>query len=170
MWVMGDAGERASLLRGVPIFASCGEREISRLAALLSPIEVVPGETLAREGEPGQGLILIAEGRAAASLGDKRVATFGPGSFFGQIELLERSPYRATLAAETSMRVYVLGTRGFQALIDQSPALARALLRSLALGLREKERDPALPRGRGLTVPQDDPTPAQPGGRSFPSK
>jgi CRP/FNR family cyclic AMP-dependent transcriptional regulator len=61
-----------------------------------------------------------------------RVATLGPGDFFGEIALIEHSRRTATVTAQTPVRFFVLTRRAFSALLDRNPGVERRVLRALA--------------------------------------
>jgi CRP-like cAMP-binding protein len=69
--------------------------------------------------------------------GGERVATLGPGDYFGELALLDHGPRSATVIAETDMRLFVLGQREFAGLVETVPGLAAKLLPGLAHRLRE---------------------------------
>ena len=61
-----------------------------------------------------------------------------PGSYFGEISLIDGGPRSATVTAKTDLKTVSLTSWDFNALLDQFPELARELL------------DPALRRLRGV--------------------
>jgi CRP/FNR family cyclic AMP-dependent transcriptional regulator len=64
----------------------------------------------------------------------------GPGSFFGEMSLLDQGPRSATVTAETDMHLLVLGSREFSALVNEVPTVAVRMMRGLAERLRSAER------------------------------
>src|SRR5688572_24005663 len=65
---------RAQLLRGIPMFHSCTDRELAQIDALVDDIEVEAGEVLIHEGRLGQETFIIVTGEAAVSIGGTEVA------------------------------------------------------------------------------------------------
>jgi CRP-like cAMP-binding protein len=131
------------LLSGVALFRPCTRSELTRIASLAEEIEAPEGKTLTREGESGWEFFVVAEGRATARRGGRKVAEIGPGSFFGEMSLLDEGPRSATVTADTDMHLLVLSSRSFSSLIDEVPAVARRILRGMAERLRATERSPA---------------------------
>jgi CRP/FNR family cyclic AMP-dependent transcriptional regulator len=131
---------KVELLSGVSLFSACNRGELSRLAALLEEIDVPKGKVLTREGEPGWEFFVVAEGRAKAAIRGRKVASVGPGGFFGEMSLLDQGPRTATVTAETDMQLLVLDSRGFSAMIEETPMVARKILRGLAERLRGSEK------------------------------
>jgi CRP/FNR family transcriptional regulator, cyclic AMP receptor protein len=76
------------MLSGVALFSPCVKHELRRIAALVDEIEAPKGKTLAREGDPGVEFFVVVEGTATATRRGRKVATIGPGSFFGDRRIL----------------------------------------------------------------------------------
>jgi CRP/FNR family transcriptional regulator, cyclic AMP receptor protein len=133
---------KVRLLGGVALFRPCTKGELARIASLVDEIEAPQGKTLTREGEPGWEFFVIAEGTATARCGGRKVAEIGPGSFFGEMSLLDEGPRSATVTADTDMHLLVLTSRSFSSLIDEVPVVARRILRGMAERLRSSEQAP----------------------------
>lgn len=127
------------LLSGVSLLASCSRGELGRIASLADQLEVPKGKVLAKEGDPGWEFFVVCEGRAKATRRGRKVASFGRGSFFGEMSLLDEGPRSATVTAETDMQLLVLSSRSFSALIADNPSVSRKLLRGMAERLRGAE-------------------------------
>jgi CRP-like cAMP-binding protein len=67
----------------------------------------------------------------------KKIATLGPGAYFGELSLLDKGPRTATVTALTPLTVLVLGPREFSGVLDEVPELAHKLLATLAARVRE---------------------------------
>jgi CRP-like cAMP-binding protein len=131
---------KVELLRDVPIFSACTGRELKRIASLVDEIEVPEGKVLMRQGRPGSECFVIAEGTARASMRGRKSVRLGPGSFIGEMSLLDGGSRSATVTAESPMRVLVVGARDFSVLIDDVPQVARRIMKALAVRLRDAER------------------------------
>ncbi len=124
-------------LAQVPLFSACSKKELQLIARRAEHVDVPAGKVLVREGAAGAEFFVIVEGTAEVSRHGKRVATLGPGAFFGDLALLDRAPRNATVTAKTPMQLMVLGQREFAAMIDDVPGFAHKLLTGLAHRLRE---------------------------------
>jgi CRP-like cAMP-binding protein len=133
---------KMKLLKNVRLFSACNDKELGRIAALVDEIKVEPGRVLTQEGAPGGEAFVIADGKATATLRKKKLGTLGPGSFFGEMSLLDHGPRAATITADTPMHLLVLDPRGFVALVDDVPSVGRKIMRVLAERLREVEKAP----------------------------
>jgi cAMP-dependent protein kinase regulator len=61
-----------------------------------------------REGDFSYELMAIEEGTAEVTRGGELLAELGPGDFFGEMGLLERTLRNATVTAKTPMRLITL--------------------------------------------------------------
>ena len=127
-------------LSQVQLFSACSKRDLSRIAALAEEVEVPAGRVLMRQGDLGREAFVIADGRAKVTIRGKRSTKLGPGECFGEMALLHSAPRSATVTAESDMRLFVLGSRQFAALIESVPGVGRKVLAALAERLREAER------------------------------
>lgn len=124
-------------LAKVPLFSACSRRDLNLIAKQAERLSVPAGKVLVREGAAGTEFFVILGGTAEVSRRGRRVASLGPGSFFGDLALLDRAPRNATVTAKTPMELAVLGQRQFAAMIDEVPGFAHKLLSGLAHRLRE---------------------------------
>ena len=95
-----------ALLRSSPTFAALGAPELERLARSMKPVAVKAGETLMREGEPGDQAFLVADGELEVLIGDKPIAPLGRGDLVGEIALLRTGVRTATVVAKTDSLLY----------------------------------------------------------------
>ena len=122
------------------LFASCSVRDLRKVRQSLDEMTAEPGEVLTEEGSAGHEFFFIVKGTAAVKRKGRKVATLGPGKYFGELALLDRGPRSATVVAETDMELLVLEQRHFLGLLDTMPSLARKLLGAMAARLREADK------------------------------
>lgn len=127
-------------LGGIWLFSACTAGQLRTVARNLEEVTVPSGKVLCEEGEPGREFYVIVAGRAAVRRRGRRVATLGPGQYFGELSLLDRMPRSASVTSETEMTLFVLGQREFHGLLDAIPGLAHRLLTAMASRLREADR------------------------------
>ena len=126
-------------LANVPLFSACSRKDLGLVAKRAEDVKVDGGKVLVSEGAAGAEFFVIIEGTAKVARHGLPVAQLGPGSFFGDLALLDRAPRNATITAETPMELVVLGQREFSALIDEVPGFAHKLLAGLARRLRDND-------------------------------
>jgi len=97
-----------SLLRSLPLFAELPAPAIEGLAAALRPVELSAGDTLIRQGDPGDAYFAIAAGELDAVQDGQWLGRYGRGEGVGEIALLRAVPRTATVVAHTAATVYQL--------------------------------------------------------------
>lgn len=101
-------------LRSVPVLNKCSEAEIRLLAKNLTVQTFSQGETVFRQGDPGEYFFFVLQGQVTVSVTDattgkfKDVATLGEGSYFGETALMSDRPRTATVTALGPLRVLAL--------------------------------------------------------------
>jgi CRP/FNR family transcriptional regulator, cyclic AMP receptor protein len=98
----------ASRLKSIPLFEEVGDDELAQIAPFATEVSVEQGRELVREGDFSYEFMAIEEGEAEVSRGGDHVADLGPGDFFGEMGLLEKTLRNATVTAKTPMRVVTL--------------------------------------------------------------
>jgi CRP/FNR family transcriptional regulator, cyclic AMP receptor protein len=129
--------QRLDALATIPLFSACNKRELQKIARSGDELDVAAGRVLVDQGATGREAFVILDGTAAVKRGNRRIATFGPGDYFGELALLDHGPRTATVVAETPMRVLVIDSRHFEGILDEIPGLARKLLGQLAARVRD---------------------------------
>jgi CRP-like cAMP-binding protein len=127
-------------LSQVQLFSACTKRDLTLIAALAEEVEVPAGRVLMRQGDLGREAFVIADGRAKVTMRGKRSTKLGPGECFGEMALLHSAPRSATVTAESDMRLFVLASREFSALIERVPVVGQRVMAALAERLRDAER------------------------------
>ena len=97
-----------ALLRSLPLFAELPAPAIEGLAAALRPVELAAGDTLIRQGDPGDAYFAIAAGELDARQDGQWRGRYGRGDGVGEIALLRAVPRTATVVAYTAATVYRL--------------------------------------------------------------
>ena len=131
----------AEIFRRVGYFASLPEAELSRLAGRCTTRSLNPGEALFEEGQPCQGLLIVAEGlveiRQISFRGREQVFhTEGSGATLGEGPLFDGGGYIASAIALTPTRVLFLPRTDVLGLCQRRPEVALAMLKTMARRVR----------------------------------
>jgi CRP-like cAMP-binding protein len=126
-------------LANVRMFTSLSKKELNLVAKAADVVAVKSGTEIVTEGTPGHDFYLILAGDALVRRNGRRVTTLGPGSYFGELALLDRGPRSATIIADTDVELAIIGQREFLAILDRVPALGHKLLVSMAARLRQAD-------------------------------
>ncbi len=97
-----------SQLKSIPLFQEVGDDELAQIAPFATEVEVEQGRELVREGDFSYEFMAIEEGQAEVTRAGEHVADLGPGDFFGEMGLIERTLRNATVTAKTPVRLVTL--------------------------------------------------------------
>jgi CRP/FNR family cyclic AMP-dependent transcriptional regulator len=128
-----------ALLHGVSLFSNCSKEELRRIATMVTLHEAPQGSVLSEQGKAGLEFFVVVEGSANATRNGIQLAHLGPGSFFGELALLDGGPRTATVVAQTDMRLLVFSRREFSQLHGSSPGVAFKMLAELGARLRKAD-------------------------------
>jgi CRP/FNR family cyclic AMP-dependent transcriptional regulator len=137
--MIGPMADVVQSLKGVPLFAGVGDKELGRLAKVMRESRFDEGQEITTEGRSGIGFFLIEEGNASVSLRGEIVRTLGPGDHFGEIALIDEGPRSATVIASTDLRCRGMAAWEFRSFVQEHPEVAWPLLETLASRLRDAE-------------------------------
>jgi CRP/FNR family transcriptional regulator, cyclic AMP receptor protein len=123
---------KIDLIKRVPLFSSASKAELAEIASIADEIDLPEGKTLITEGDTGREFFVLVEGTAEVTRGGRKIASIGPGDFFGEISLIAKTPRNATIATTSPVRALVITDRAFRGLLEHSPQIAVGVLVALA--------------------------------------
>jgi CRP-like cAMP-binding protein len=95
-------------LKAIPLFEKFSDEELRQIAPFAEVAHAEPGNVLVREGDYSYQFVAIENGTARVVRDGETVAELGPGDFFGEIGLLEKSLRTATVEATSQMDLVTL--------------------------------------------------------------
>lgn len=124
-----------------PLFDTLDEATTRALRAAMVEVRMRRGEVLFNEGEPGDRVYVIADGKIklAHTSTDGResiIAVLGPGEMLGELSLFDPGPRAATATAIAPTRLLELRHDDLISFLDGRPELSTQLLQGLARRLR----------------------------------
>ena len=114
-------GPHFDTLRDLPFFLVAPVPVVEHLSRRTAEVVVGPGQTVVREGEPGDRFYVVLSGTVAVSRGGRPVGHMGAGTAFGETALLREMPRTATVTTVEETRLAVLGRHDFLAALGASP-------------------------------------------------
>ena len=131
--------ENAQMLRGFEW------AQISALAAYVQLYRAAPGAVLFREGDRGDFMCIVLEGKLEVHKEDNRridktVTTIFPGRSLGEMTIVDGEPRSATAVAIEPTTVAVLTQENFLLIMRDKPALSAKLLLKIARLLSQRLR------------------------------
>jgi voltage-gated potassium channel len=117
----------AAMVARVPLFRHLPPAQLAELTALLRPRALPSRYTVIRRGEHPDSVYFIDDGRVVIRHKDRRLV-LGPGSFFGEIDLIEGRPRQVSIITLTSCRLLELRAGDFHRLLAGDPQLRHSIL------------------------------------------
>ena len=135
-------------LADVPLFSACTKGDLKIVARHAVEVEAPADTVLVAEGEQADTFFVLLTGEATVrrkvnGSRSRKVSTLQPGSYFGELAVLDPAPRNATVSASTPVTLAAISARSFRALLRDVPAMNERLLAGLARRLRDQ--DVALP-------------------------
>lgn len=133
---MGTPADSVAFLRNMRLFRNVDDADLATFAGSLREQPLRRGQILFREGDHGDEMFLVRAGSIVVSKAvtgriEQVLARMGPGDFFGEMALFDRSARSATIQADTEVTLLVLDRDALARLTTESPRAAAAFFQSL---------------------------------------
>jgi MFS superfamily sulfate permease-like transporter/CRP-like cAMP-binding protein len=143
--VEGHMGAAATELDDVGLFAGFARQDLQAIRSFMTRKAYVRGAVVFREGDPGDEVLVVTQGSASAYLhlpdgANIRLATFSPGTVFGELAILDRQARSATVIADEDLVCYALTTADYAELADKQPSIAIRLIAAIGRELSGRLR------------------------------
>ena len=135
----------AAMLENAQMLRDFEWAQISALAAYVQLYRAAPGAVLFREGDRGDFMCIVLEGKLEVHKEDnqridKTVTTIFPGRSLGEMTIVDGEPRSATAVAIEPTTVAVLTQENFLLIMRDKPALSAKLLLKIARLLSQRLR------------------------------
>jgi signal transduction histidine kinase len=119
------------------LFRDLPPSDLDKFLAQCREEEAEPGELLVREGDAADKFYILLEGQVeiwkdhGTPYADQ-LAVRGPGACFGEMALIDELPRSATVRTTTRVRVVTLAKPHFRHVIEQNPAVALLIMKTVS--------------------------------------
>jgi CRP-like cAMP-binding protein len=107
--------------------------------------EYAHGDVICRQGERGDRMFVIEEGRAEVVRDENGleavVGELAAGDIFGEMAIFERQPRSATVRARGTTRVLTLDKRGFLQRVHDDPSTAYRIIEGMSRRIRSLDAE-----------------------------
>ncbi len=122
-----------ALIKQSAIFADLDEDELQRVAEICTEQQFKTGQTVFKEGDPGNRLFIISAGEVRVSRqvpgsGEEALAVLKPGACFGEMSVFDRSERSTDAIANTDCTLLTIARSDFEMLLDFDHDLAFKVL------------------------------------------
>jgi CRP-like cAMP-binding protein len=135
-------------------FATVPAGVVRKVAARLTEVELGDGESAVTEGEPGDAMYVIREGRVTVWIDGELVRGLRVGDFFGEVALVRGTTRTADVRADGPVSLLCLDRESFDAMCADVPGFASRtmeLITKYEREDREKTRIWIVPRDPSTT-------------------
>ena len=94
------------------------------------------GKTVFTEGDPGDAVYVVLEGKVELRVRGRLVETVGPGGIIGEMALIEHAPRVATATAREDSNLLPISEQRFMTMIQKTPHFALQIMKVMAARLR----------------------------------
>jgi len=146
---LGDATQYTheihSMISYSPLFENFNLAEVRLLSHFMQVYRAEPGVEIIREGEPGDFMMLLTEGRVEVFKQDRwnaprLIALIEPGKTLGEMSMIDGEPRFATCVAAERSTIAVLTRENLARIILEQPILGAKILMELVLMLSQRLR------------------------------
>jgi CRP-like cAMP-binding protein len=94
------------------------------------------GETIFKQGDPGECMSAVVTGAVEIHLGNTVVERIAPGGVFGEMALIDKQPRSATAVAAVDCSLAAIDEKRFLRLVEQTPRFALQVMQVITERLR----------------------------------
>lgn len=124
--------EKTNILKSVVLFSATSAETLTRVARMAEEVSYPAGSLVYHEGEPGKALYVVASGTLRATSGSAELAVLRRGDPFGEIAVLNRNCYRASVTAVDNSVVLRIEQADMFDLIQDSSDIMQGVISLLA--------------------------------------
>ncbi|MDT8447603.1 MAG: cyclic nucleotide-binding domain-containing protein [bacterium] len=127
-----------NILAHIPLFSKLSRGELKKVAKIIHERHYAAGESLFRMGEPGAAMFIVKAGQVDIVMPKEDsngliLASLGPGSFLGELALLDDSPRSASAVAPKDTVAMAFFRADLNKLIETEAHIGSKILKELAL-------------------------------------
>lgn len=137
--------EHLLMLQSVPLFATMTLEQLEAIHRCLSEQHYTLGEMIFAQGDVGDEMYIVVEGEVEILMKTETADPFllsrvGPGSYFGEMSVLDNEPRSAGARVSQDARLLVLKGEQLKELVYVMPEIAFTIFRVLSQRLRRSDK------------------------------
>ena len=129
--------EKVLFLKSVDLFSQIPGEDLAQIALITAEEGWDAGEEIIAEGEVGDALYIVLDGKVRVHRKDKTIAELGERECFGEIAILDASPRSASVTALIDVALLKIAREDFQEIMADKHAIAQGIIKVLTRRLRE---------------------------------
>ncbi len=129
--------EKVLFLKSIDLFSQIPGEDLARVAQIAEEIDFEPSDTVISEGEIGDSMYLIVDGRVQVFKGDRLVVELGERECVGEMAILDSEPRSATVKTQSAVRALKIEREDFYDLMNEKLEIAQGIIKVLTRRLRK---------------------------------
>ena len=132
--------EKTLLLKAVNLFKNIPGDILSKIAQIAKEVEIGFDEKLFDQGEHGDSLYIIINGKISVTQNESSITILGEGDCIGEMALLDQEPRSAGALAKVDSILLKIDQEGFYELMSTNPEIMKQIVMILTQRVREMNK------------------------------
>jgi CRP/FNR family cyclic AMP-dependent transcriptional regulator len=132
--------EKVLFLKSIDLFSQIPAEDLAQIALISTEETRELNEEIFAEGESGDALFLVLDGKVRVHRNDRVIAELGERECFGEMAILDASPRSATVTALADTDLLKISREDFQEIMSEKPEIATGIIKVLSRRLRNAIR------------------------------
>jgi CRP/FNR family transcriptional regulator, cyclic AMP receptor protein len=132
--------EKVLFLKSIDLFSQIPGEDLAQVALISTEETREQGEEIFGEGESGDALYLVIDGKVRVHKHDRVIAELGERECFGEMAILDAAPRSATVTAVVDTNLLKITREDFQEIMSEKPEIAMGIIKVLTRRLRDAIR------------------------------
>ncbi|MGQ0507329.1 MAG: cyclic nucleotide-binding domain-containing protein [Myxococcaceae bacterium] len=132
--------EKVLFLKSIDLFSQIPGEDLAQVALISSVENRDTGDDIFAEGETGDALYLVLEGKVRIHRQDRVIAELGERECFGEMALLDTEPRSATVTALAPTQLLKISRDDFEGILTEKPEIGMGIIKVLTRRLRNAIR------------------------------
>jgi CRP-like cAMP-binding protein len=132
--------EKVLFLKSIDLFSQIPGEDLAAVALIATEERREQGDEIFAEGEAGDALYLVVDGRVRVHKADRVIAELGERECFGEMAILDAAPRSATVTTLGDTNVLKITREDFQEIMSEKPEIAQGIIKVLTRRLRDAIR------------------------------
>ncbi|MFT3836444.1 MAG: cyclic nucleotide-binding domain-containing protein [Myxococcaceae bacterium] len=132
--------EKVLFLKSIDLFSQIPGEDLAQVALISSEETREQNEEIFAEGESGDALYLVIDGKVRVHKQDRVIAELGERECFGEMAILDAAPRSATVTSLTDASLLKITRDDFQEIMTEKPEIAMGIIKVLTRRLRDAIR------------------------------
>jgi len=132
--------EKVLFLKAIELFSQITGEDLAPVALIAAEETRESGEVIFAEGETGDALYLVLDGRVRIDRDEQVIAELGERECFGEMSILDGAPRSATATAIEDTNLLKIARDDFQEILSEKPEIALGVIKVLSRRVQAASR------------------------------